>query len=283
MKPKKPFDINKVDIYNLLNLDAYYPDRIKSFADRYMHWRRIDSVIKCFCREIKKTKKQTFDILDVGCGRGYIDFKLKDCVDKNHNLRVVGIDNYKPAIDFADTRKKFLNRDDCHFKLMDTCKLEFKNNFFDIIICSEVLEHLKDPQAAMKEIYRVLKKGGLAIISTPNKREGKLANIAKVILKKLLNYKRTELPGGVKDTFVFSQPEMIRHISVKNHKEWTKIFKRNRFSLQAKIGTGGMLYNYKFFEEHRFLFGLMVIFDTLLENLPFSYLWSEILFFELRK
>jgi len=282
MKLKKSFDFSQANVYVLLHLDADYADRIISFADRYSHWRRIDSIINCFCRVVRKSKKQRFNILDAGCGRGYIDFKLKESANKDYNLQVTGIDKYKPAIDFANTRKKFLNRDDCSFELMDVCSLRFENDFFDIVICSEVLEHLKEPRLAIKEIYRVLKKGGLAIITTPNKREGVLNKIARVIWRRLFNFKEVGLSGHIEYNSVFNQ-EVIRHISIKNHKEWTRIFKQNGLSLQKKIGTGGMLYNYKFWEKHRILFGLMVIFDALLENLPFSYFWSETLILVLRK
>ncbi|NIM90461.1 MAG: methyltransferase domain-containing protein [Candidatus Aminicenantes bacterium] len=283
MDLKENFDFRKANIYVLLSLDAEHPDKIISFAERYMLWRRIDSTINCFRREIKKRKTQDFNILDIGCGNGYLDFKLKNSVPKYYNLKVIGVDKYKPAIDFANTRKKFLHREDCHFELMDACNLRFEDDSFDIVVCSEVLEHLKQPRMAIKEIYRVLKKDGLVIISTPNKRENVLIKIARFILKKLSNYKNAELFGNIEDKHAEFKQEGIRHISVKNHKEWTKIFKQSAFSLQRKIGTGGMLYDYKFWEKHRILFGLMVIFDALLENLPLSYVWSEIVIFELRK
>lgn len=46
-------------------------------------------------------------------------------------------------------------------------ELPVGDNFFDTIICAQVLEHLKDPKLAMREIYRVLKNGGRAIITAP--------------------------------------------------------------------------------------------------------------------
>jgi len=52
-------------------------------------------------------------------------------------------------------------------KKEDITKLSFKDNSFDIIICIHVLEHIKDDKKAMKELYRVLKKGGFAIIDVP--------------------------------------------------------------------------------------------------------------------
>ena len=46
--------------------------------------------------------------------------------------------------------------------------MPFKDNFFDVVVCAWVLEHLSDPNKAFKEIYRVLKPGGKVIFITPN-------------------------------------------------------------------------------------------------------------------
>jgi SAM-dependent methyltransferase len=50
---------------------------------------------------------------------------------------------------------------------MDLTKLSFEENYFDIIICSHVLEHIPNDQLAMQELYRVLKKGGWGLILVP--------------------------------------------------------------------------------------------------------------------
>ena len=45
--------------------------------------------------------------------------------------------------------------------------MNFKDNFFDVIICNHVLEHVKDDQKAMSELFRVLKPEGFAILQIP--------------------------------------------------------------------------------------------------------------------
>lgn len=45
--------------------------------------------------------------------------------------------------------------------------IKFENNFFDFIICNHVLEHVKDDKRAMRELCRVLKNGGEAILQVP--------------------------------------------------------------------------------------------------------------------
>ncbi|MFH1638666.1 MAG: class I SAM-dependent methyltransferase [Candidatus Woesearchaeota archaeon] len=48
----------------------------------------------------------------------------------------------------------------------DLHKIKWKSGYFDTIIATEVLEHLYDPQKAINEIHRILKKGGICILTT---------------------------------------------------------------------------------------------------------------------
>ncbi len=49
----------------------------------------------------------------------------------------------------------------------DICNLPFKDDSYDVILCNHVLEHIPDDTKAMQEIFRVLKKGGWAILQIP--------------------------------------------------------------------------------------------------------------------
>lgn len=49
----------------------------------------------------------------------------------------------------------------------DICNLPFEDNSFDVILCNHVLEHIPDDTKAMQELYRILKKGGMAILQIP--------------------------------------------------------------------------------------------------------------------
>lgn len=52
-------------------------------------------------------------------------------------------------------------------KVIDITDINFENNYFDFIICNHVLEHVKDDKKAMRELFRVLKPGGEAILQVP--------------------------------------------------------------------------------------------------------------------
>jgi methyltransferase type 11 len=47
------------------------------------------------------------------------------------------------------------------------CALPFEDECFDVIFCNHVLEHIQDDTQAMKELYRVMKKGGWGIFQVP--------------------------------------------------------------------------------------------------------------------
>lgn len=50
---------------------------------------------------------------------------------------------------------------------MDITNITYEDNYFDVILCSHVLEHIMDDQKAMKEFWRVLKPSGWAILQVP--------------------------------------------------------------------------------------------------------------------
>ncbi len=88
------------------------------------------------------------------------------------NLRVLHI---APEQVFYATFKALKNWDytttDLHSPLADVkadiCALPFENEAYDLILCNHVLEHIPDDQKAMKELYRILKKGGTLIAQVP--------------------------------------------------------------------------------------------------------------------
>ncbi len=102
-------------------------------------------------------------VLEVGCGRG---FYLKALKTIWPNLKVTGLDiNPKYLVQ----ARKFLGPIKANLVLGDATSLPFSNCEFDRIIASEVLEHIPDDLQALSEMYRVLKPGGIVIITVPNK------------------------------------------------------------------------------------------------------------------
>ena len=104
--------------------------------------------------EIYRNKNK---ILDIGCGTGLF---LKKAREEKWN--VFGIELSEIAIDYA---KKNYNLDLIKGELKD---VKFPDGYFDVITMWEVIEHLQNPKEELKEIFRILREGGLLFLSTPN-------------------------------------------------------------------------------------------------------------------
>ncbi|HVZ12510.1 MAG TPA: class I SAM-dependent methyltransferase [Patescibacteria group bacterium] len=128
-------------------------------------------LIDNFYRQLFKTLKpvRPVKILDVGCGEGITIVRLSRAkIGKSYE----GVDNSEDAIKIG--KKQYPN---INIKIGDIYKLPYKDNSFDLLICTEVLEHLEDPAAAVKELRRVTSK--YVVFSVPNEPFFMLAHLAR--------------------------------------------------------------------------------------------------------
>lgn len=97
-------------------------------------------------------------VLDVGCGDGVLSYLMSQ-----RGLKASGVDSSREAIEFA--KQKTQNGID--FRVGDVYSLPWGDDSFDIVVSSDVIEHLDDVGKYISEIKRVLKKGGICVLSTP--------------------------------------------------------------------------------------------------------------------
>lgn len=124
-----------------------------NFLQNAWHNRKLNQVLKLLPKQSGKTIK----VLDIGCNSALLTSAVAKALKKS---RVTGLDSYKEAIVFA--RSKYPN---INFVVADAHKLPFKNNSFDLVICTETLEHVVDPKKALEEMVRILKHDARAVIS----------------------------------------------------------------------------------------------------------------------
>jgi SAM-dependent methyltransferase len=101
------------------------------------------------------------DLLDLGCGPGTITLDLAARVGPG---RVVGID---AAADVIAQATALLGESDARnvsFATGDAYALDFEDASFDVVHAHQVLQHLTDPVAALCEMHRVLRPGGLLAV-----------------------------------------------------------------------------------------------------------------------
>lgn len=102
-------------------------------------------------------------ILEVGCGKGFYAHIIGAFFPK---ISYLGIDINEEHLRIA---KVFVQASNVNFRKVDATKLPFADKVFDKIICTEVLEHIKNDRLAISELYRVLKPHGIVVITVPNK------------------------------------------------------------------------------------------------------------------
>ncbi len=112
------------------------------------------------------TKTNGNSLLDAGCGEG---LSIQKISRKDQEFRVFGMDLSFPAVQLA---KKLHNQS--MFLQGSVLDIPFKDDSFHVVVCLEVLEHLKNPEHGLKELLRV--SGSFILLSVPNEPYFQIAN-----------------------------------------------------------------------------------------------------------
>jgi len=124
--------------------------------------------------------------------------------------------------------------------------LGFANDEFDVAFCSEVLEHIANPQEVVKEIFRILRPGGILILSTPNSAFWiyRLASIFGITVSEIQHPKH----------LIFFSRRSLRQLVIKSGFQAIKMTGRNIYCILPDLKIH--LYRYLlsligFHKEHR--------------------------------
>lgn len=98
-------------------------------------------------------------VLDAGCGEGPVAFYLAE----RYQYEVTGIDILEVNIEIANQKKKKLNLSNPTFKVADFSDTKLPDNYFDGVVILEALVHSPDYRQTLREVYRVLKPGGVFV------------------------------------------------------------------------------------------------------------------------
>lgn len=100
-------------------------------------------------------------VIDIGCGEGYGPALLADSAEE-----VLGIDIAPEVVEHASSDYRAPN---LSFEVMDVGSLDVGSRSFDVAVSLQVIEHIVDESGYLQEMARVLKPGGAALITTPNR------------------------------------------------------------------------------------------------------------------
>ncbi|MFC1710673.1 class I SAM-dependent methyltransferase [Nanoarchaeota archaeon] len=129
-------------------------ERNREYSDKYFQKiedSELPTVIKNLALKSKK-------IVDLGCGDGGI---INSIININPKKNLTGVDISPRRI--RDLRRKFPAK---KFVCTDVCKTGLKSNFFDFVICSQVIEHVEDDRELVEEIDRISKKGAYIFVGS---------------------------------------------------------------------------------------------------------------------
>jgi len=152
MSPIFQSEDEAVKVHETYHLDT---DREGKFIPSHTGWLRTKQLLD-WIPEGNPT------ILGVGCNSGGLE---KTILQHKKGSIVYGIDVNKQLVDLANQKGVIA-------KVARGEDLPFKDEFFDIVILSEILEHVFDVDKVVKETLRVLKNGGLIIGSVPHPKGG---------------------------------------------------------------------------------------------------------------
>ena len=137
-------------------------------------------------------------VLDVGCGGGYSCENIA-----KHGAIATGIDQSHACIEAAQHHAIQMDLP-ITYQQGYAEHLPFADDRFDVVVCVDVLEHVSDWQQTVREIFRVLKSGGIFCFDTINK-----TATSRLILITLLENILRKIPAGVHDWNQFVSPDEL--------------------------------------------------------------------------
>ena len=168
---------------------------------------------KIILKKIANSNSNVKTMLIIGPGKSNI---LKDICNLKTFINIDLVDHNDDALNY---QKNLLKNFNSNFKFYNTelsikQPLSFLNLQYDIIICTEVLEHVRDNYNLLNRIYQLLNQNGLFFVSVPNK------YVDNMLLKLNKNYMQ-------------NHDENIGHLNFYNKIEFINLLKNANFNIKS--------------------------------------------------
>ena len=189
----------------LQKVQSDYNKIAKSFSDtRKYPWKDFELLFK---NSQPITHSSKLKILDLACGNGrlYNFLNSQFAVHDSQNFKYIGVDNSTELLKQANIQYSKFKIKNLEFVFGDILRIPFPDNSFDQIWCIAAFHHLpkKFQGKGTKEIYRVLKKNGILVLTVWNLWQFKyLKQIVKAFFKNPLRIKNLFISWRRGETFV---------------------------------------------------------------------------------
>ncbi|MDW7696019.1 methyltransferase domain-containing protein (plasmid) [Flammeovirgaceae bacterium SG7u.111] len=192
-------------------------------------------------------------VLDVGCGNGLISMQLGQL-----GYNVKGVDISDKAIGKAIANNTLPN---VSFEVADAEALTIQNKKYDVVICSEVLEHLYEPGSMLETLRELIAENGILIVTVPNGRGPR-----EIFITKPMQWMQSKAPfawdmvGKVKEMLGYdgktdqSDADDLTHIHFFTKKNLKNLSKEKGFELLVfgKANFVGDVFPFSFFIKRSF-------------------------------
>jgi ubiquinone/menaquinone biosynthesis C-methylase UbiE len=178
-----------------------------------MEFRRFtdEKRLKFIAQTLEQSILKGAQVLDIGCGNGIISRRLGEM-----GFNVLGVDVSEKAIATANSLNKSSN---VRFEVKSAEQLVADGQKYEAIICSEVLEHLHQPENLLKVLRKILAERGVLIVTVPNGKGGRELFVTKPVQALMNNFPRSwrwlskiKSVLGYKGTTVQSDADDLSHI-----------------------------------------------------------------------
>jgi len=137
--------------------NIWHADKKSNFY--YKEYIRYDAILK-------RIPSKTRTVLDLGCGDGFLSCRIAE-----RGYQVTSVDLSSNRLKRFKEQADRLNIQQI---VSDIAKVDLPSESFDLIVCSEVIEHLPNYKDVLAEVWRLLKKEGHFIVTVPNNQKLKI-------------------------------------------------------------------------------------------------------------
>ncbi|PZD74235.1 Ubiquinone biosynthesis O-methyltransferase [Acaryochloris thomasi RCC1774] len=215
--------------------------------------------------------------VELGCGHGVEIFAIRSILEqKKDSFKYVGFEGAPKHLELCNLRRRFhlencSESDNISFSWMDFAELKFPSHYgqADFLYCSEVIEHIPEPEKFLSKIHEFIAPGGYLILTTPNEpnvfqRSFWSSKRRKKMLKQVEQLRETPR----KFTCEGKEIDVYGHVSCKTIQAWEEILKNTGFEL-VDFRRGAITHgHFRKSNDQSFLFGARLLVEAAFDLLP---------------
>lgn len=168
---------------------------------------------------VKEVNPKT--VLDVGCGEGII---IRTLLHKFGNMNIEGVDAHVKSLEIAKSLNPLTQ-----FLGGSISSLPLQDDSYDLVLCNEVLEHLQEPGAALREVNRVSRK--FILLSVPNEPLWRMGNMLRFKYWSRLGNTPAHLQHWTPFAFRAMVSEFVHVVKMKIPILWTMLLCEKKISM----------------------------------------------------